>query len=90
MTPQELARMDRLEKLVQSLVRVENVPFIKNAERRLAVAGITSETPGVATTILKTVNEAGASTYSVAKLYDAKVEITLSDGSTRFIGVYNS
>ena len=35
MTPQELARMDRLEKLVQSLVEVKNLEFIKSAERRL-------------------------------------------------------
>lgn len=35
MTPEERARMEKLERLVQSLLRVENVEFIKNAERRL-------------------------------------------------------
>lgn len=35
MTPQEIERIKRLEELVMSLVRVENIDFIKNAERRL-------------------------------------------------------
>lgn len=35
MTPQEKDRMDKLERLVMSLVHVENVEFIKSAERRL-------------------------------------------------------
>ena len=35
MTPQELDRMNKLEQLVQSLIRVENVEFIKSAERKL-------------------------------------------------------
>ena len=35
MTPQELERMNELETLVTSLLRVENVPFIQALERRL-------------------------------------------------------
>jgi hypothetical protein len=35
MTPQELDRMDKLEKLVMALYRVENVEFIKNINRRV-------------------------------------------------------
>lgn len=35
MSPQELERMQKLEKLVESLLRVENIDFIKNLERRL-------------------------------------------------------
>lgn len=35
MTPEERQRFETLERLVQSLLRVENVEFIKNAERRL-------------------------------------------------------
>lgn len=35
MTPEERARMEKLEQLVYSLLRVENVEFIKSAERRL-------------------------------------------------------
>jgi hypothetical protein len=37
MTPQELQRMDKLEKLVTSLLRAENVEFVKNIERRITV-----------------------------------------------------
>lgn len=35
MSPKELERMDKLEKLVQTLLRAENVEFIKSLERRL-------------------------------------------------------
>ena len=35
MTPQELERMNKLETLVTSLLRVESVPFINALERRL-------------------------------------------------------
>ena len=35
MTPQELNRMNKLETLVTSLLRVESVPFINALERRL-------------------------------------------------------
>jgi hypothetical protein len=35
MTPQELERMTKLEQLVQSLVKAENVPFIESITRRL-------------------------------------------------------
>lgn len=35
MTPQELDRMNKLEKLVMSLYRVENVDFIANINRRI-------------------------------------------------------
>ena len=35
MTPQELNRMNKLETLVNSLLRVENVAFISALERRL-------------------------------------------------------
>lgn len=37
LSPQELDRINKLEKLVQSLLRVENVEFIKNIERRITV-----------------------------------------------------
>jgi hypothetical protein len=35
MTPQQLAEFDALKKLVDTLVKGENVPFIQNLERRL-------------------------------------------------------
>jgi hypothetical protein len=35
MTPQERIEFEALKKLVESLVRAENVPFIQNLERRL-------------------------------------------------------
>lgn len=35
MTPQERQEFNKLKALVESLLKVENVAFIKNAERRL-------------------------------------------------------
>lgn len=90
MTPQERQEFNQLKTLVQQLLRVENVEFIKNVERRVVLDGVTTGTPGAATSINQAVNEGGSATYNVAADYDAKVPITLSDGTTRFIGVYNS
>lgn len=89
MTPQELERMNRLEKLVESLVRVENVPFIENIGRR-AGTGVMSDTISANTTILKNVNEGGVAVYNVAKVPDGKLQIKLSTGEIKFIGIYNS
>ena len=41
MTPQERTEFEHLKKLVEQLVRVEHVPFIENAKRRIIGAEIT-------------------------------------------------
>ena len=61
MTPQELDRMNKLEQLVMSLLRVENVEFIKNVERRI-------EFPTLRLSDLEDVEDTdGASTGQVLK-----------------------
>jgi hypothetical protein len=61
MTPQELQRMEKLEKLVISLYRVENVEFIKNINRRV-------EFPTLRLSDLSDVSDTdGASTGQVLK-----------------------
>ena len=89
MSPQEKTEFAQLKALVNTLVRVENVPFIQNIQRRVDL-GVTSGTETAATTILKAVSEGGLSSYNVAKVPDAKVPIVLSNGQIKYIGVYNS
>ena len=89
MSPQEKTEFAQLKALVNTLVRVENVPFIQNIQRKVDL-GVTSGTETAATTILKAVSEGGLSSYNVAKVPDAKVPIVLSNGQIKYIGVYNS
>jgi len=89
MSPQEKTEFQQLKALVNALVRVENVSFIQNIQRKVDL-GVTSGEETVATTILKAVNESGASSYDVAKVPDAKVPIVLTNGQIKYIGVYNS
>ena len=69
---------------------MESLDFIKNIERRVVLDGVTTGNVTGASTVNRSVNESGIATYNVAKAYDAKVAVTLSDGSVRFLGVYNS
>lgn len=89
MSPQEKQRLVKLEQIVDSLLKVTNVPFIETLNRRLS-SGIVDEDISVATSISKSVNEAGVTTYSVAKVPDNKLSITLTDGTIKYIGIYNS
>lgn len=91
MTPQEKQEFDELKKIVESLVRVENVPFIESIKRRGAVTGgVKSGTTLSASTITTTINEAGVAVKNVAKVPDGKLTVTLSDGTTKYIPIYNS
>ncbi len=91
MTPQEKQEFESLKKLVESLVRVENIPFIENVRRRVAITGMTSGSISAATTITESVrNAADSGSETVAKDYDGKLQIILSDGTTKYIGIYNS
>ena len=89
MSPQEKTEFEKLKALVDALVRVENVPFIQNIQRKVDL-GVTSGTETAATTILRAVNEGGVASYNVAKEPDAKVPIVLTNGQIKYIGVYNS
>lgn len=90
MTPEDRQRLDTLEKLVQELYRVENVEFIENIKRR-GGTGMKSDTIAAATTITTAVrNAADNGSENVAKVPDGKLKVTLSDGSVKYIGLYNS
>lgn len=91
MTPEERAEFNHYKQIVDSLVRVENVAFIQNIDRRVQGDGIRDESSTTTvTTIVQSVNEGGVGTYNVAKAPARKVGVTLTDGTTGFIGVYNS
>lgn len=90
MTPQQLQRLDKLEKLVQSLIDVKHVPFIANLERRATPGILDDSSTTTVTTLIKSVNEAGASAYNVADAPDRKVGVVFADGTSGFIGVYNT
>jgi hypothetical protein len=91
MSPRERQEFEELKQTVASLTRVEHIPFIQNIKRRVIRQGIVSRGSDAAISINESVrNAAGTGTEAVAKDYDEKVEVTLSDGTTRFIGVYSS
>ena len=89
MSPQEKTEFEQLKATVNALIRVENVSFIQNIQRKVEL-GVTSGTETAATTILQAVAESGAASYNVAKVPDAKVPIVLTNGQIKYIGVYNS
>lgn len=90
MTPQQEQRLNQLEALVQSLLRVENVAFIQNIKRR-TTTGIASGTLSGGGTITEAVrNAADTGSENVAKNPDGKLQVTLGDGTVKYIGVYNS
>ena len=63
MSPQERAEFDRLKRQVEQMVKAQDVPFIESLNRRLDIgANASSKTAASAT---RSVNEAGASSYSV-------------------------
>lgn len=63
MSPQERAEFDRLKGLVEQMMKVQNVPFIENLNRRLDIGADASTKTAASAT--RSVNEAGASSYSV-------------------------
>jgi len=89
MSPQEKIEFAQLKELVNALVRVENVSFIQNIERRVDL-GLSNGAELATTTIIKAVDEGGVATYNVAKVPDAKLPLILSNGQTKYIGIYNS
>lgn len=89
MTPEERTQFNEMKKIVESLVAVENVPFIENINRR-AGTGIKGGTSTVATSLTQAINEAGTGSYNVASVPDNKRQIILQDGTIEYIGTYNS
>ena len=89
MTPQERTRLEELEKLVQSLQRVENVSFVENMKRRGSDT-VRSDGTAAATSMLKAVNEGGASSYNVTTAPDVKLKVILVTGETYYLPAFNS
>jgi hypothetical protein len=88
MTPEQ-QKLEELERRLKAIERVENIPFMKSLIRRMTF--IESGTEGDATSITQNVrNSAGTGTVDVAKVPDGKLEIELTDGTIRYIAVYNS
>lgn len=93
MTPDEKNRLETLETLVQSLLKVENVPFIENGKRRIAqpVLGdsVQRESTGGTSGLLQSVDEAGAGTYNVGVAPTGSIVLKDSDNNTYKIATYN-
>jgi hypothetical protein len=97
MTPQERQEFEELKRMVRDLHGVTDVPFIENAKRRIVNPRITDlelettiskETTGNTTGVHKSVNEAGASSYSVADSYDGTIIINDREGNSYKLGYY--
>lgn len=84
MTPQELQRMEKLEKLVTSLLRVENVEFIKSLERRLDFLLALPSTKGINSEDVS-IDEAGASVKTALDDPDGWIKL----GANQNIPIYN-
>lgn len=90
MNPADRKRFERMERILNSIVQVEDVQFIENLKRRAgdSVRSDLETTAGSITTSVR--NAADDGSESVASEFDGKVKIFLSDGTLRYIGVYNS
>lgn len=84
MSPDEQKKMMELQQQVKELMAVTDVNFIANIQRRIdkPIKSISSGSAASITTVVSLTN--------VAKVPDKKLRVTLSDGSTAFIGLYTS
>lgn len=93
MTPEQLQRMETLEKKLQDLERVENLDCIENTKRRVVrpVLGevIRKDSTGNTSGILKSVNEGGGDSYGVAAEYNGSIIVEDINGNQYKIGYYN-
>lgn len=92
MSPEMLRKFEDMEKRLAALERVENVPFIENAKRRitepLLEEGIEIQEVGTTTGMTTGVDEGGVATYDVAKEFDGSITIIDPDGNTYKLGYY--
>ena len=99
MSEQERREFEELKRIVSTLVRVENVPFIETAKRRIAVPAlndlglsevISKNTTGNTSGVTQTVNESGSSSYNVADEYIGTITVSDTDGNLYKLGYYNA
>ena len=97
MTPAEKREFEELKALVQTLYKVENVPFIENAKRRITTPVlldlgvnevVSKEGIGSTSGLLKGVTENGVDSYSVAKAYDGSITVRDVNGNSYKLGYY--
>ena len=89
MNPVDPREFKELQQLVKAMYEVQDAAFIGNLSRRVA-SSVRTEPPQSVGSISQAVNEGGSQTYSVAKVPDGKMPFYLSDGTLKYIGVYNS
>lgn len=93
MTPQERAEFNELKQTVHALQSVLDVSFIENSKRRIVFPAVgealRKKAEDNTSGITRSVNESGASTYTVAKVYDASLVVEDKNGKKYRIGVYN-
>ena len=97
MTPEERKLLKELDEKVTRLLRVLDVDFIENAKRRvvapyvkdLGLDAVVSKTGAGGTGgTLKSVSEAGASTYNVANAYAGTITVRDENGTSYKLGYY--
>lgn len=83
-----LNRINALQAEIDMLKSVHTIPFeVEGAFRERLNIAISSSSKTVASET-QSVNEAGAGTYNVPKIFDSFVETVLADGTTVYIGIY--
>lgn len=90
MNPELQRKLDDLQRQIDDIRRGADIEMSEGIRRRTIVDIITGGTVDTASTsnILKSVNEAGASTYSVAKAFNKRMRIE-HEGSAYHIGLYD-
>jgi hypothetical protein len=91
MTPEQLQRLETIEKTLKDIKEVLDISFIKNLERRVKFEKITSDGETVATSITQAVrNAADTGSVNVAAEPDTKLKIILENGDVLYLPAYNS
>ena len=94
MTPEQLAQFETMQRTLESLVRVENVPFIENSKRRIATPvlgeSLQKDSTGTTTGTTQAVNEGGVGAYTVPAEFDGTITIEDADGNTYKLGYYTA
>jgi len=99
MSPDQLLEFNTMKAQLEALTRVLDVPFIAEAQRRIVkpyVASISLDeflarvSVGNTSSVLKSVNEGGSSSYNVAREFDGSMIIKGTDGTTYKIGYYTT
>lgn len=92
MTPELQNRIDQLQAEIDLLKSEHTIPYeVESAFReRLDINGLSLPLSSKsATSENRTVDEAGASSYSVLKAPDGFLETVLTDGTVRYIPIYD-